>query len=159
MIKKIISNLFNCYRQNAQIIIKIFGIKMKFKSFSINQLEDVCCIQNIEYLKNNNTYFPHPVGIVIHPKAQIGKNCTIFQNVTIGAGKYNKVRNSNVPLIEDDVTVYPNSVIIGGIKIGKNCTIGAGSIVLNDIPQNTIVAGNPAQIIKYINNKNQEPYE
>ena len=151
MFKFIVSKFFGCYRQNAQIIIKIFGIKMKFKSFFINQVEDVCCIQNLEKLKNNNVYFPHPIGIVIHPKAVIGKNCTIFQNVTIGQGKYNQERERDVPLIEDSVTVYPNSVIAGGIKIGKNCIIGAGSIVLSDIPENAVAAGNPAKIIKYKN--------
>ena len=79
MLKKIVSKLFAFQRQNAQIIVKFFGIKMKFKSFLINQLEDVCCIQNMEQLKINNVYFPHPIRIVIHPKAIIGKIVLFFR--------------------------------------------------------------------------------
>ena len=47
------------------------------------------------------------------------------------------------------MTIYANSVIIGGVNVGKNSIIGAGSIVINDVPENAIVAGNPAKIIKY----------
>lgn len=144
--KKIFFMLFDCYRENAQLIIKFFGIKFKFKSFTINQLEDVCCIQNIKNIKN--VIFPHPIGIVIHPEAIIGENCVIFQNVTIGQGKYDLVKKRNVPKISKGVVIYPNSVIVGGINVGENSVIGAGSIVIKDIPPNVVVAGNPARIIK-----------
>lgn len=53
--------------------------------------------------------------------------------------------------IEDYVTIYPNSVIAGGVKIGKNSIIGAGSVVIKDIPENAVAAGNPAKIIRYKN--------
>ena len=141
--------LFDCYRENAQLIIKLFGIKFKFKSFTINQLEDVCCIQNMKNIKNVN--FPHPIGIVIHPEAIIGEKCVIFQNVTIGQGKYNVDRGRQVPKIGNGTVIYPNSVIVGGIDIGENSIIGAGSIVIKDIPPNVVVAGNPARIIKLKN--------
>ena len=146
--KKRIEILFGFYKENGQIIIKIFGIKMKFKWAFVNQLEDSCCIQNIPKFKKQKTEFPHPVGIVIHPDVQIGKNCIIFQNVTIGRGKYIEHNQSDVPIIGDNVTIFANAVIVNGIRIGNNVTIGAGSIVLNDIPDNTTVAGNPAKIIK-----------
>lgn len=146
--KKLIELLFGIYKENGQLIIKIFGIKIKFKWANINQLEDVCCIQNLKKLQEQNTYFPHPIGIVIHPDVKIGKNCTIYQNVTIGKGKYIEENKSDVPTLGDNVRIYANSVITNGIKVGNNVTIGAGSIVLKDVPDNTIVAGNPAKIIK-----------
>jgi len=107
-----------------------------------------CSIPNLRYLMKQNAHLPHAIGITIHKRAKIGKNCAIFQNVTIGAGKYNPVHDSHVPEIGNNVTLYANSIIIGGIKIGDNAIIGAGSVVLNDVPPNTTVAGNPAKIIK-----------
>ena len=145
--KKLINLLFGIYKENGQLVVKIFGIKMKFKWANINQLEDVCCIQNLPKFIQQNTYFPHPIGIVIHPDVKIGKDCIIFQNVTIGSGKYIEQNKSEVPIIGDNVTIYANAVIVNGIKIGNNVTIGAGSIVLKDIPDNSTVAGNPAKII------------
>lgn len=145
--KKIIDLLFGLYKENGQLVVKVFGIKMKFKWANINQLEDVCCIQDLPKFKNQNTYFPHPIGIVIHPDVKIGKNCVIYQNVTIGSGKFINKNNSNVPIIGNNVTIYANSVLFNGIKIGDNVTIGAGSVVTKDIEENSTVAGNPAKII------------
>ena len=142
-----LEKIFGLYKENSQIILVFLGIKIKFKSPSINQLGEVCCIQNLRYIKEQNTYFPHPIGIVIHPKVKIGKDCTIFQNVTIGQGKL--INGNDTPIIGNNVVVYANSVIVGGVKIGDNVIVGAGSIVINDIPDNAIVAGNPAKIIKY----------
>ena len=146
--KKLIETFFGLYKENGQLVVKVFGIKMKFKLANINQLEDVCCIQNLPKLIEQNTHFPHPVGIVIHPDAKIGRNCTIFQNVTIGRGKYIERNHSDIPILGDNVTIYANSVIINGVKIGNNVTIGACSLVLEDVPDNTTVAGIPAKIIK-----------
>jgi serine O-acetyltransferase len=52
------------------------------------------------------------------------------------------------PTIGDNVTIYANSVIIGGIKIGDNAIIGAGAVVVKDVPPKAVVAGNPAIILK-----------
>lgn len=49
----------------------------------------------------------------------------------------------------DNVTVGANAVIIGNITIGNNVIVGAGSVVVKDVPDNAIVAGNPARIIKF----------
>ena len=155
--KKLIDLLFGLYKENGQLVVKLFGIKMKFKWANINQLEDVCCIQNLPKLIEQNTHFPHPVGIVIHPDVKIGKNCTIFQNVTIGKGKYIEANKSDVPIVGNNVTIYANSILANGIRVGNNVTIGAGSIVLNDVPDNTTVAGNPARIIKQKNVTIQTP--
>lgn len=148
MIKKIFAFLFGLYKENGQLIVRLFGIKIKFKYAGINQLEDVCCIQNLPKIKEQNTYFPHPVGIVIHPDVKIGKNCIIFQNVTIGSGKYSQKHETNIPILGNEVTVYANAVIVGGVKIGDNAVIGAGAVVLKDVEDNTIVAGNPARVIR-----------
>ena len=147
--KKTIGKIFAFYKQDASIHLIIFGIKIKFKSPHINRLEDICLIPNLKDLEEKNTKFPHPIGIVIHPQVKIGYNCEIFQNVTIGTW------NNKSPTIGNNVKIYANSVIIGWIKIGDNAIIGAGSVVLNDVPANAVVAGNPAKIIKYLDSDSQ----
>lgn len=53
-------------------------------------------------------------------------------------------------MIGDNVSLGCNVTIIGGVHIGNNVTIGAGSVVVKDVPDNCVVAGNPAKIIRYI---------
>lgn len=65
---------------------------------------------------------PHPIGIVLGDGAKIGEGVTIYQNCTIG-------NKGGYPIIGCRTTIYPNSVIIGPIKLGKNCVIGANSFV------------------------------
>ncbi|WP_283647906.1 serine O-acetyltransferase [Hafnia paralvei] len=100
----------------------------------------------IKELVARKTKLPHPIGIVIGKKANIGNNCTIYQNVTIG------VKNSedvNYPKIGDNVTIYSGCCIVGDITIGNNVIIGANSLILSDVPSDCIIAGSPAKIIKF----------
>lgn len=79
------------------------------------------------------------VGMIIHKKAKIGKNCVISQNVTIGS-------KGPLPIIGDNVYIAPGSKCIGG-QIGNNVVIGANSVVTKEIPDNCVVAGVPAKIV------------
>lgn len=85
------------------------------------------------------------LGVVIHKKAIIGKNCFIRQNVTIGGGG----GPNGLPIIGDNVDIGAGSVILGGIKIGNNVKIGANSVVNKNMPDNCTVVGAPARVIKY----------
>ncbi len=85
----------------------------------------------------------HGFSTIINAK-KIGKNCKIFQQVTIG---YN---GDEQPVIGDNVVVCCGAKIIGGVKVGNNVIIGANAVVCKDIPDNVVVAGVPAKIIKYI---------
>lgn len=73
---------------------------------------------------------------------KVGKNFSVYQNVTIGYGKDGK------PTIGDNVSVYSGAVVAGGIKIGNNVRIAANSVVRHDVPDNSLVYGNPAVIVK-----------
>lgn len=88
----------------------------------------------------------HAQGIVINSKTIIGKNVTIRHNTTIGNAK----SDGTCPKIMDNVNIGANTVIIGDITIGEGAVIGAGSVVIRDVPPHSIVAGNPAKIIKQL---------
>ena len=92
----------------------------------------------------SNLILPHPHNIQIGVGCVIGNNVKIYHNVTLG-------QNHNAyPVIDDNVTIYPNACVFGDIIVGANSVIGAGAIVNKNVPPNTVVAGNPARVIKVI---------
>ncbi|MBS4808619.1 MAG: serine acetyltransferase [Paraprevotella sp.] len=93
----------------------------------------------------------HWGSIVINDKAIIGDNFCVYPGVCIG-----RTVDGGVPKIGNNVTFFTNSGAYGGITIGNNVTVAPNAVVTHDIPDNCIVAGIPAKIIKYksINNEN-----
>lgn len=89
----------------------------------------------------------HFNGIFVHAKS-IGKNCSIRQDVTIGA---DHIPNGSIPTIGDNVEFGAGCKVLGGITVGNNVVIGANAVVVHDVPDNCVVAGIPAKVIKYIN--------
>lgn len=89
-------------------------------------------------------HLPHGLnGIIVSHNAVIGKNCTIFHQVTIGEGK------GGAPLIGDNVLIGAGAKVVGGIRIGNNVKIGAGCVVAKDVPDGaTVVCADAKVIIK-----------
>ena len=85
------------------------------------------------------------IGVVIHQKAIIGRNCMIAQQVTVGGGNN---RYPGIPVIGDNVNMCKGSIIYGGITIGNNVVIGANAVVNKSVPDNAIVAGVPAKVLR-----------
>ncbi len=85
----------------------------------------------------------HPYSTVLNAK-KIGRNFSVAHCTTLGKKKGER------PVIGDNVTVGANAIILGGVRVGDNVVVGAGSVVVKDVPSNVVVAGNPAQIIKYL---------
>lgn len=86
----------------------------------------------------------HFGGIFIHADVVIGANCTLRQGVTIG----NRHENGPVPIIGDNVELGAYAQVLGGVRVGDNCRIGAMSVVLCDVPDGATAVGAPARIIR-----------
>lgn len=94
------------------------------------------------------------IGVVLHKRTIIGKNCMIGTNVTVGG----KSGHQKIPEIGDNVYIATGAKIIGPVTIGNNVTIGANAVVLKDIPDNAIVAGVPAKIIRILDDNEVKQY-
>lgn len=86
------------------------------------------------------------MGVVVHSKAMIGDNCSIGQQVTIGGGNN---RYPGLPIISNNVRISKGAIVFGGITIGNNVTVGANAVVTKPVPDNAIVAGVPAKILRF----------
>ncbi|HUC28316.1 MAG TPA: serine O-acetyltransferase EpsC [Candidatus Acidoferrum sp.] len=90
-------------------------------------------------------FIDHGMGVVIGETSIIGDDVTLYQGVTLGGtGKEHGKRH---PTIEDSVVVGGGAKILGNITVGKNCRIGAGSVVLRNVPDDSTVVGVPGHII------------
>jgi len=86
--------------------------------------------------------------VVINKHTVIGDYCRIRHCVTIGCNVNPDGTQGPSPIIGDNVEIGVHVAIIGQVTIGNNVIIGAGTIVLKDVPPNTVVVGNPARIIR-----------
>ena len=86
------------------------------------------------------------MGVVVHSKAVIGDNCSIGQQVTIGGGNN---RYPGLPIICNNVRISKGAIVFGGITIGNNVVVGANAVVTKPVPDNAIVAGVPAKILRF----------
>lgn len=83
---------------------------------------------------------PHPQGIVIHPDVRIGPNCLLMQQVTLGVGT-----KPGVPILEGAVDVGAGAKVLGGVRLGAGCRVGANAVVLDDVAPGETVVGVPAR--------------
>jgi len=96
-------------------------------------------------------FIDHGMGVVIGETCEIGDNVTIYQGVTLGGtGKDTGKRH---PTIGNNVLIGTGAKIIGPFTVGDNSRIGAGSVVLREVPENCTVVGIPARIVVRRDNK------
>lgn len=96
-------------------------------------------------------FIDHGSGVIIGETTIIGNNVTLYQGVTLGGT--GKEQGKRHPTLEDNVMVSAGAKIIGSFTIGENSKIGAGSVVLEEVPPNCTVVGVPGRIVKMDNKK------
>lgn len=99
-------------------------------------------------------FIDHGMGIVFGETTEIGDNCTIYHGVTLGGtGKDTGKRH---PTLGNNVLIGAGAKVLGPVFIGDNARVGAGSIVLHNLPANCTAVGNPAEVVR-INSKTVIP--
>jgi putative colanic acid biosynthesis acetyltransferase WcaB len=93
----------------------------------------------------------HGMGLVVNDGTRIGAGCFLRHNTTIGNKQLQGGAYSTCPVLGDRVDVGANVVIIGPVRVGDDALIGAGAVVVKDVPASAVVVGNPARIVRYRN--------
>ena len=92
-------------------------------------------------------FIDHGMGVVIGETAEIGDDCNIMQGVTLGGTSMH--RSKRHPTLGNRVTVGAGAKLIGAVEIGDNARIGAGSVVVTNVPDNATVVGVPGHVVSY----------
>lgn len=90
-------------------------------------------------------FIDHGMGVVIGETCEIGDNVTIFQGVTLGGT--GKEKGKRHPTIKDNALIATGAKVLGSITVGENSKVGAGSVVLKDVPANSTVVGIPGKVV------------
>jgi serine O-acetyltransferase len=91
-------------------------------------------------------FIDHGMGVVIGETTDIGDDVTIYQGVTLGGTSRSKEKRH--PTVEDWVVIGVDATILGPVRIGRNSRVGAGSVVLIDVPADSTVVGIPGRVVK-----------
>lgn len=124
------------FRYKIPFIYKIFNVLIR--------VVHNCAIYCETKIGHGTIFGYSGIGVVIHKRVEIGKNCTIGSNVTIGG----KSKSFGVPKIGNNVYIATGAKILGDVVIGDDVVIGANSVVIDSIPSGCVVVGIPGKIIK-----------
>lgn len=91
-------------------------------------------------------FIDHGMGVVIGETAEIGRDVTLYQGVTLGGTGF--ATGKRHPTVEDNVTIGSGAKLLGPITVGHGSKIGAGSVVIHDVPPNSTVVGNPGHPVR-----------
>jgi serine O-acetyltransferase len=100
-------------------------------------------------------FIDHGSGVVIGETAEIGRSVTLYQGVTLGGTGFQ--RGKRHPTIEDNVTIGSGAKLLGPVTVGRNAKIGANTVVVEDVPPNSTVVGNPGHPVRIEGRKVEGP--
>jgi serine O-acetyltransferase len=91
-------------------------------------------------------FIDHGSGVVIGETAEIGDRVTLYQGVTLGGTGF--ARGKRHPTVEDDVTIGSGAKLLGPVTVGRGAKVGANTVVIEDVPPNSTVVGNPGHPVR-----------
>ena len=150
--KKSIKSFLDCYRKEAG-----FRFSVAYRLINSKGLEKIVGIflwvirnkQLIQISRHTKIgyglYISHGGPVVVNPTTIIGNNCNLSQFVRVGSNE------AKAAVIGDNVYIGPNCCIVEDVEIGNNVTIGAGSVVTKNLPENSTCAGNYAKVLNFNN--------
>lgn len=97
------------------------------------------------------------MGVILGGRATVGKNCHIGAGAVL-AGVIEPASATPV-IVEDNVMIGANAVVLEGVRIGKGAVVAAGAIVIEDVPENSVVGGTPARVLKLMDEKTRSKTE
>ena len=126
------------YRKKGGLLGKIFALRLE-------KLSERTQIQiPPEVTAGPGLYIGHLGRVIVHPDTILGKNVNLSTGITIGQA--NRGSRKGTPVIGDDVWIGTNAVLVGKIRIGNDVMIAPGAYVNTDVPDHSVVIGNPAVI-------------
>lgn len=126
----------NIFARFAYVIVKLIQVHLANKSgIEINAVTPI----------GKGLRIAHVGNIIIAGGVKIGENCTIHQCVTIG--RTFSGSKAGCPIIGNNVIIFPGAIIVGNIMVGDNSVIGANSLVIDNVPANSVIGGVPAKVL------------
>lgn len=131
------------WRRSKNRVVRVAGMGMSvaYRAVSLYVLGfDIPSSTRID----GQIHIHHTHGLVVSDNATLAAGVQLRQNTTIGS----RTAGGPSPILETGADIGANSVILGGIRIGKDAIVGAGSVVISDVPAGAVAVGNPARILE-----------
>ena len=140
--------------QPSLLVVLIFRLSQWLAAVHLGPFARVLYALNMYYLGceirpevriGTGLFIPHPIGVIVGAGTIIGRNAVLGPRAGLGAPD-----ERGWPVLGDNVTMFTNSSVLGGVRVGDDVVIGAHALVITDVPSGALVAGVPAHVIRQL---------
>ena len=140
--------------QPSLVVVLNFRISQRLAAMHLGPLARVFYVLNMYFLGcemrpevkiGPGLFIPHPIGVIVGAGTIIGRNAVLGPRAGLGAPD-----DRGWPVLGDNVTMFTNSSVLGGVRVGDDVVVGAHAMVIDDVPSGTIVAGVPARVLRQL---------